>query len=40
MLLEDNVCDTTAFTSTFGVTLDPYAEEIPSLCPVLYQHAA
>lgn len=40
MLLEDNICDTTAFTSTFGVTLDPYAENIPSLCPKLYELAA
>jgi NADH dehydrogenase len=40
MLLEDNVCDAEAFTTTFGVTLDPYAEQIPSLCPRLYELAA
>ena len=40
MLLEDNVCDASAFTSTFGVTLDPYEAQIPSLCPHIYELAA
>jgi NADH dehydrogenase len=40
MLLEDNVCDATEFTRTFGVTLDPYEAQIPSLCPHIYELAA
>jgi len=40
MLLEDNVCDPTVFTTAFGVTLDPYAVNIPSLCPKLHQQVA
>jgi uncharacterized protein YbjT (DUF2867 family) len=40
LLLEDSVCDPAVFTSTFGVTLDPYAVNIPSLCPHIYELAA
>jgi len=40
MLLEDNVCDASTFTSTFGVTLDPYEAQISSLCPHIYELAA
>ena len=40
MLLEDNICDSTVFTTTFGVKLDPYALNIPSLCPKLDRQAA
>jgi NADH dehydrogenase len=40
MLLEDNVCDPTAFTEAFGITLDPYESQIPSLCPRIYELAA
>jgi len=40
MLLEDNVCDPEVFVKTFGVTLDPYEERIPSLCPRIYELAA
>jgi NADH dehydrogenase len=40
MLLEDNVCDPAAFTSTFGITLDPYESQIKSLCPHIYELAA
>ena len=40
MLLEDNVCDSTAFTSTFGVKLDSYEDKIPSLLPRIQELAA
>jgi NADH dehydrogenase len=40
MLLEDNVCDPTPFTSAFGIALDPYEAQIPSLCPHIYELAA
>ncbi|HEX5133137.1 MAG TPA: NAD(P)H-binding protein [Candidatus Krumholzibacteria bacterium] len=40
MLLEDNVCDTSMFTSTFGVTLDTYMDKVESLCPKLEERAA
>ena len=40
MLLEDNVCDTTPFTSTFGVKLDSYEDKIPSLLPRIEELAA
>ena len=40
LLLEDNVCDPTAFTEAFGVTLDTYTDKIESLCPKLYEMAA
>jgi len=40
LLLEDNVCDSSAFTSTFGVTLDTYEDKIPSLCPKILELAA
>lgn len=40
LLLEDNVCDTTEFTKTFGVTLDTYVDKIPSLCPSMQKQAA
>ena len=40
MLLEDNICETEHFTTTFGVTLDPYEAQIPSLCPHIYELAA
>jgi NADH dehydrogenase len=31
MLLEDNVCDTKAFTEAFGIELDPYLENLDAL---------
>lgn len=40
MLLEDNVCDPTLFTSTFGVKLDSYEDKIPSLLPRIEELAA
>lgn len=40
MLLEDNVCDPTPFTSTFGVSLDSYEDKIPSLLPTTQELAA
>jgi NADH dehydrogenase len=40
MLLEDNVCETAPFTSTFGVTLDSYEDKIPSLLPRIQELAA
>jgi NADH dehydrogenase len=40
MLLEDNTCDPTLFTETFGVKLDTYADKIESLCPKLEEKAA
>jgi NADH dehydrogenase len=40
LLLEDNVCDASAFTSAFGVTLDTYVDKIPSLCPKIFELAA
>ncbi len=40
MLLEDNVCDPVAFTSTFGVKLDSYQDKIPSLLPRIQELAA
>jgi hypothetical protein len=40
MLLENNISDPAEFVKTFGVTLDPYTERIPSLCPRLYELAA
>ncbi len=40
MLLEDNVCDPAAFTSTFGVQLDTYEDKIPSLLPRIQELAA
>ncbi|HEU4365879.1 MAG TPA: NAD(P)H-binding protein [Candidatus Krumholzibacteria bacterium] len=40
LLLEDNVCDPTAFTEAFGVKLDTYTDKIESLCPKLYEMAA
>jgi len=40
MLLEDNICDPAVFVSTFGVTLDAYEAQIPSLCPHIYELAA
>lgn len=40
LLLEDNVCDATAFTEAFGVTPDTYTDKIESLCPKLYEMAA
>ena len=40
LLLEDNVCDPTAFTEAFGVKLDTYADKIETLCPKLEEKAA
>lgn len=40
MLLEDNVCDPTLFTSTFGVELDTYEDKILSLLPRIEELAA
>jgi NADH dehydrogenase len=40
MLLEDNVCDATAFVMTFGVKLDSYEDKIPSLLPHIQELAA
>jgi hypothetical protein len=40
MLLEDNVCDPTLFTSTFGVKLDTYEDKILSLLPRIEELAA
>ena len=40
MLLEDNSCETEHFTTTFGVTLDPYESQIASLCPQMQEQAA
>jgi uncharacterized protein YbjT (DUF2867 family) len=40
MLLEDNVCDSTAFTTTFGVKLDTYQDKIASLLPRIQELAA
>lgn len=40
LLLEDNVCDPTAFTEAFGVKLDTYTDKIESLCPKLDELAA
>jgi NADH dehydrogenase len=40
MLLEDNICETEHFTTTFGVTLDPYESQIASLCPQMQEKAA
>ncbi len=40
MLVEDNVCDSAPFTSTFGVKLDSYEDKIPSLLPRIQELAA
>jgi NADH dehydrogenase len=40
MLLEDNVCDPTSFTSTFGVKLDTYQDKVASLLPRIQELAA
>ena len=40
MLLENNICDSTDFVKTFGVTLDAYEAHIPELCPHIYELAA
>jgi len=31
MMIEDNICDTEDFTSTFGITLKPYRENLPQI---------
>jgi NADH dehydrogenase len=40
LMLEDNVCDTDHFTSTFGITLDTYRDKIDSLLETVHLKTA